>query len=225
MVVQEYLQMIAELREIPAADQLRLIGDAIRSTGLVEQMVRPIGELSKGLRQRVGLAQAILHKPKVLILDEPTSGLDPTQIAEIRRLIGKLAKQATVLLSTHILSEVELTCERVLIIDQGEVKTDAQIADLKAGNTALVSVDQPETEARKGIQTLGGATDIRLLADDASEAPSGFHRYRITSDNEGLCPELFDLAKSRGWRLAELRQDHNTLESVFNRVVRGGGAA
>lgn len=225
MAVQEYLQMIAELRQIPKADQLGLIGDAIHNTGLVEHMVRPIGELSKGLRQRVGLAQAILHKPKVLILDEPTSGLDPTQIAEIRRLIAHLAQEATVLLSTHILSEVELSCERVLIINRGEVTTDAQISDLKAGNTAVIAIDQDGEEARKEILALDGVNDVTFLTTGGSKAPAGFHNYRITSESDDLCPALFDLAKSRGWRMAELRQDQNTLESVFNRAVRARGAA
>lgn len=110
--VQAYLKMMVDLRQIPEAEQLERLSDAIYATGLENHLTRPIGELSKGFRQRVGLAQAILHRPKLLILDEPTVGLDPTQIVEIRHLIRRLAKHSTILFSTHILSEVEALCDR-----------------------------------------------------------------------------------------------------------------
>jgi ABC-2 type transport system ATP-binding protein len=112
MSVQDYLAMIAELRQIPPGRQRACISQAVRSVGLEEYLTRPIAELSKGYRQRVGLAQTILHQPKLLILDEPTVGLDPTQIVHVRHLIRSLAHHSTVLLSTHILSEVEATCDR-----------------------------------------------------------------------------------------------------------------
>ena len=144
MSVQGYLMMMADLRQIPDEDRLLCFSDAVRATGLEDQLVRPIGELSKGFRQRVGLAQAILHQPKLLILDEPTVGLDPTQIVEVRRLIGRLAQHSTVLLSTHILSEVEATCSRVIVLLNGEVKADASLADLAAtGYVVLVLGDGP----------------------------------------------------------------------------------
>src|SRR5690606_7823788 len=111
LTVQRYLQMMADLREIPAAEQVEHISDAVYATNLTNHLNRPIGELSKGYRQRVGLAQAILHRPKLLILDEPTIGLDPTQIVDIRHLIKRLARHSTILFSTHILSEVEAVCD------------------------------------------------------------------------------------------------------------------
>jgi len=114
--VQKYLMLIADLRQIPPTDRLARLSEAVQATGLTDYLTRPIGQLSKGLRQRVGLAQAILHKPRLFFLDEPTVGLDPTQIVEIRRLIKRLAKHSTILFSTHILTEVEVLCDRVLIL-------------------------------------------------------------------------------------------------------------
>ena len=120
--------MMADLRQIPEDEQLSRLSEAIYATGLQEHLTRPIGELSKGFRQRVGLAQAILHRPKLLILDEPTIGLDPTQIVEIRHLIERLSLHSTVLFSTHILSEVEALCDRAIILINGEIKADARLS-------------------------------------------------------------------------------------------------
>lgn len=122
LTVQGQLRMIANLRAIPENEQLQYASDAVHAVGLEDRLVRPIATLSKGYRQRVGLAQAIIHRPKLLILDEPTNGLDPTQIIEVRNLIRSLAHKATVIVSTHILSEVEATCDRAIIIMNGEVK-------------------------------------------------------------------------------------------------------
>ena len=116
--------MMAELRQIPPGEQRARLSEAVYATGLADMLTRPIGQLSKGFRQRVGLAQAILHRPKLLILDEPTVGLDPTQIVEIRRLIRRLAAHSTILFSTHILSEVEALCDRAIILMNGQVRAD-----------------------------------------------------------------------------------------------------
>jgi ABC-2 type transport system ATP-binding protein len=228
MVVQEYLKMIADLRQIPEERQLPLISQAIRRTGLEDYLVRPIGQLSKGYRQRVGLAQAILHQPRVLILDEPTSGLDPNQIVEIRRLIRKLAGTATVLLSTHILSEVELTCERVLIIIDGKLRTDARLEELRSGAAAMVAVDAGATGVQGALEGIRGVSKVSALGEHGT---SGFTSYRVVggkATEEGapaaadLCPAIFDLAKERGWRIAELRPDRLTLETVFRGLSEAG---
>jgi ABC-2 type transport system ATP-binding protein len=217
MVVQEYLQMIANLREIPEEQQKQLISAAVVRTGLEKHLVRPIGELSKGYRQRVGLAQAILHQPRVLILDEPTSGLDPNQIIEIRALIKELSKEATVLLSTHILSEVELTCERVLIINRGEVHADAQIDELRATNAAVVAVEGPEQAVTDALRELSDVEGVKRTGGQ-----NGFVTYRIMGGGEDLCPRVYDLIKDNGWRLAELRPDQQNLETVFRDIVEHG---
>ena len=216
MLVQEYLKMMADLREVPAERQTDLISDAVRRTGLQEYLVRPIAQLSKGYRQRVGLAQAILHQPKVLILDEPTSGLDPTQIVEIRRLIKRLAKKATVLLSTHILSEVELTCERVLIITRGELRADAKLAELRASNAAIIAVDGPPNEVNAAVAAISGVTEVQQQGNG-----DGFTRFRVVGGDADLCPRIFDVVRERSWRLSELRQDTQDLETVFRRIAGG----
>jgi len=214
MSVQAYLKMIAELRQIPVDDRPAYLSVAVRATSLEDHLTRPIGELSKGYRQRVGLAQAILHKPKLLILDEPTMGLDPTQIVQVRRLIRRLARHSTVLLSTHILSEVEATCDRVIILLNGEVKADARLSDLSAtADVVLVlAEDTPGV-----VEDLLGIPGVREVVE--SHAPDG-RAYRIRgSDGADLRPSVYELARDRGWPLRELRRDVRTLETVFNELA------
>jgi ABC-2 type transport system ATP-binding protein len=221
MLVQEYLQMMADLREVPLEEQPTLITEAVRRTALEEYLVAPIGQLSKGYRQRVGLAQAILHRPEVLILDEPTSGLDPNQIVEIRRLIKRLARSATVLLSTHILSEVELTCERVLIIRDGALQTDARMEDLRVTDAAVVAVDSAASGVEEALKSIEGVKDVSRRGEH-----EGFATYRVTGGGGNLCPLIFDVVRQRGWRMAELRPDRRTLEAIFRAVEnQSGGAA
>jgi ABC-2 type transport system ATP-binding protein len=221
MLVQEYLRMMAELREIPRPAQDGLISETVRRTGLEEYLVRPIGQLSKGYRQRVGLAQAMLHRPKVLMLDEPTSGLDPTQIVEIRNLIRELSKSSTVLLSTHILSEVELTCERVLIIVDGQVTIDSSLAQLKKADAAIVNV---ESSAENVEGALGAIEGVKGVSRQGTR--DGFVIYRVEGEGTDLCPAIYDVAREKGWRVGELRADVRTLESVFRDIAeRNGGAA
>jgi len=221
MLVQEYLLMMADLREIPEEKKQELISVAVRRTALEDYLVRPIGVLSRGYRQRVGLAQAILHRPRVLILDEPTSGLDPNQIVEIRRLIRKLAGQATVLLSTHILSEVELTCDRVLIIIDGALQTDARLEELRAAGGAVVAVEATATGVEEALSAIEGVETVTALGPHGEH----FKDYRVAGGKPELCPAIFDLVKQRGWRIAELRSDRRTLESVFRGLSEHTGAA
>jgi ABC-2 type transport system ATP-binding protein len=231
--VQAYLKMMADLRQIPRDQQLSRISDAVYATGLADQLVRPIGELSRGFRQRVGLAQAILHRPKLLILDEPTVGLDPTQIVEIRRLIRRLAAQpagssgvrTTVLFSTHILSEVEALCDRAIILINGQVKADARLADLEVTADAILVLGarrdaEPRSrsgEIERSLRTLSGVRGIEPF-----HTPDGYPAYRVLGmDDVDLCPIIYDLARSGGWPLRELRRDARTLESVFNQLATG----
>ncbi len=213
--VQSYLKMMADLREIPAANQPARISAAIRATGLEERLTQLIGTLSKGFRQRVGLAQAILHRPQLLILDEPTVGLDPTQIVEIRHLIRRLAQTSTILLSTHILPEVEQICDRVIILMNGEVKADARLSELSAASSAVLVLQQAPAGIDKTLRSLPGVGDIR-----AERSPDGFPAYRVsarTGDSAAdLTPALYDLARAHDWPLRELRRETRTLEAVFN---------
>ena len=216
--VQAYLKMMAELRQIPESRQLARISDAVYASGLQDHLTRPIGQLSKGFRQRVGLAQAILHQPKLLILDEPTIGLDPTQILEIRRLIRRLAKRSTVLFSTHILSEVEALCDRVIILINGLIKADAKLSELSVTADAVLVLERPLRGVSSALENLGGAKGVESL-----QTPDGFPAYRVLgrsgATDGGLCPAIFQLAKEQDWPLRELRRDVRTLETVFNELA------
>ena len=193
------------------------ISEAVYAAGLVDQLPRPIGQLSKGYRQRVGLAQAILHRPPLLILDEPTIGLDPTQIVAVRRLIRRLAERSTVLFSTHILSEVELLCDRVVILMNGEVKADARLRDLAVTSNAVLVLAERPPDFERAVRGLGVVQGLEPI-----ESSDGYPAYRVLGRPDGgteLCPKLYDLARERGWPVRELRRDTRTLETVFNELA------
>ncbi|MGH2593254.1 MAG: ABC transporter ATP-binding protein [Anaerolineae bacterium] len=213
--VQSYLKMIADLRQIPMADQPARLSEAVYATGLADQLTRPIGELSKGYRQRVGLAQAILHKPPLLILDEPTIGLDPTQIVEIRRLIRRLARHSTVLFSTHILPEVEALCDRAMIIMNGRIRADARLSELSATSDAILVLQDGVTGIESVLQKINGVRGVEPMA-----AMDGHPAYRVLgSEQVDLCPAVYELARQNAWPLRELRRDVRTLETVFNQLA------
>jgi len=215
--VQAYLKMMAQLRDIPEDEQLTRLSEAIYATGLQDHLVRPIGHLSKGFRQRVGVAQAILHQPKVLILDEPTIGLDPTQIVEIRRLIRRLAERSTILFSTHILSEVEALCDRVIILMNGEIKADARLSELSATPDTVLVLDQAPQGVFKSLRSLEGVRGVQQV-----ETPSPYPTYRVlghSGNGADLGPAIYALAKDRDWQLRELRREVRTLETVFNELA------
>ncbi|MCG8419949.1 MAG: ABC transporter ATP-binding protein [Proteobacteria bacterium] len=215
MTVQEYLLTMAALRSIPEGKRLSLLADAIGATGLGEYLARPIGQLSKGYRQRVGLAQALLHHPPILILDEPTTGLDPNQIVEIRELIQELSRDTTVILSTHILSEVEMSCERVLIIMQGKLHADAKLDELRAVNAAVVAIESKASGVENVLRAISGVDKV-----ERRENVGEYQRWRVTSEkNPDLCPAVYDAVRDKNWRLAELRSDARTLESVFRELA------
>jgi ABC-2 type transport system ATP-binding protein len=216
--VQSYLKMIADLRQLPEPEQPARLTEAVRATALVDHLTRPIGELSKGYRQRVGLAQAILHKPKLLILDEPTIGLDPTQIVEVRRLIRRLAQHSTVLLSTHILSEVEAICDGVIILLNGEIKADARLTDLAATADAVLVLGEDVPNVYRDLRALPGVRSV-----EASHTADG-HEFRIRgADGTDLRPAIYQLARDKNWPLRELRRDVKTLEAVFNELATAAG--
>ncbi len=215
MAVQEYLTMMAALRGVPEDRHRRLISEAVYATGLEDYLTRPIGKLSKGYRQRVGVAQAILHQPELLILDEPTTGLDPTQIVEIRDLIRELAATSTIVLSTHILPEVEMTCDRVLIIIGGQLRADNNLADLRATNAAVVAIKEGTAGVRAALEQVPGVTTV-----DELDAAGDYRRWRLTgADNRDLCPAVFDTVRARDWRISELRSAPRTLEAVFRELA------
>ncbi|MCB9003188.1 MAG: ATP-binding cassette domain-containing protein [Ardenticatenaceae bacterium] len=213
--VQTYLKMMAGLRQIPETDVPARVSEAVIAAGLTEHLTRPIGELSKGYRQRVGLAQAILHRPRLLILDEPTVGLDPTQIVEIRNLIQRLSQHSTILFSTHILPEVEVLCDRVIILMRGEVKVDATLAELAGTNSAILTLDSASDDVPQVLTELEGIETVELLP-----ATNGHASYRVQGTAvTDLTPTIYRAAAHHGWPVRELRRDVQTLEAVFNQLT------
>ena len=220
MLVYDYLCYVADVRGITDRDRIREMGDLC---GLNEVMHKNIRELSKGYRQRVGLAHAMIHDPDILILDEPTSGLDPNQIIEIRNLIREIGRKKTVILSTHILSEVEATCDRVIIIDRGRIIADDRTEDLHGTG-----------EGDRRISLLVSGADHESLCANVKEI-SGVLSIEGDSRNDGLVqasvtasehtdvrPELFRLAVEKNWVLYEMKQEQKSLESVFRQLTAGG---
>ena len=213
MLVQESLVMAADLRGLSGSDRTQKLKRSIEATGLQKVLTRPISELSKGFRQRVGLAQAIMHQPKILILDEPTNGLDPEQIIEVRNLIRELARHSTVILSTHILTEVEQSCERVVVLVAGSLRADAKMEDLKATNCFRASfVSSIDTDQiRASLASADGVTAVRPL-----EAQNGLVSVVVEAATDvDLGALVFEMSKTQNLPLRELRPDIRSLESVF----------
>lgn len=213
--VQTYLKMIAELRQIPEDQQLERISEAVYAVDIEKYLARPIAHLSKGYRQRVGIAQAMLHKPELLILDEPTIGLDPTQIVEIRKLIKRLSQHSTILFSTHILSEVELLCDRVIILMGGNIKADSKLSDLAASSNVILVLQEKADGVEKALRSLAGVNQVEVVM-----LRDGFTGYRIKTDTASdLSPRVYQLAVEQHWSVRELRYDARTLEMVFNELA------
>lgn len=215
MSVIDFLLFIAGIRGIPKSRVAERVRDVVARTGLEGAVGKTIGELSKGYRQRVGLAQALIHEPDILILDEPTSGLDPNQIKEIRELIREIGKEKTVILSTHILPEVTATCDRAIIIHNGRVVASGTPEELMAmsrgGNAVVVRIRGPRDEIQRTFSSLDNVADVHVLdADDTTT------RMRVVGDEpHQLAERLFEVAAQHHWPLSELRPETATLEDVF----------
>lgn len=216
MLAQEFLRFTAEMRGLDASIADQRILTAVRECDLEPVLTRPIGQLSKGYRQRVGLAAAILHDPEILILDEPTTGLDPNQIVEIRDLIRRMGHTKTVILSTHILPEVEATCDRAVILIDGEIRADGTLGDLTRSRVEVASIAAPgRAEAVTALRELAGVTAV-----DATDEQDGFVTYRLHLEGDSdVGQAVFETARDRGWRLRELRRDDKTLEQVFRELT------
>jgi ABC-2 type transport system ATP-binding protein len=217
MLVSEYLDFVANLRELGGTARRSAQDDAVSATGIENVFYRPIGELSKGYKQRVGLAQAILHKPDLLVLDEPTEGLDPNQRVEIRHLISHLGRDRTVMLSTHVLPEVAQTCSRLLIIHRGKIAADGPVEQLIAQAEGLVqiAVEVQGTGVVEGIKALPGLRRV-----DADESREGRLKLTISADaGRDIRPEIFQLAKQQGWVLYELHQAAGSVEDLFRNLT------
>ena len=222
MLVYDYLDYIARIRGIQRDEKSARMRELANLCGLKDIMHKNVSELSKGLNQRVGLAHAMMSDPEILILDEPTSGLDPNQIVEIRQIIRRIGKEKTVILSTHILSEVEATCDRVVIIDKGKIVADDSTQALKQAGGREVSIHlsllgaefnevQDRLTGIDGIETIsplnaeeGGALDLRL---------------NCISDID-LRGDIYNCIKETGWTLIEFHQETKTLETIFRELTK-----
>lgn len=215
MLVGEFLTFMARLRGIDPADIPDRIDPAVEQTGIGDVYYRPIGHLSKGYRQRVGLAQAILSEPDILILDEPTEGLDPNQRVEIRRLITRLGRDHTVLLSTHVMQEVQAVCDRLLIIHRGRIIADGGVATLLSGAAGgprvVVEMEGAATPIREGLESLPSVA--RVSSIEGSGARPAF--LVIGAEGEDPRPAIFGLARDRDWTLWEMRKQEEDLEQFF----------
>ena len=221
LLVNEYLDFVADLRGLTKKGRRENIAQTVEETGLQDVYSRPIGQLSKGYKQRVGLAQAIVHRPSILILDEPTEGLDPNQRLTIRDLIRSLGQERTVMLSTHVMQEVENTCERVLLISRGRLVADSTVKELlqRAQGIRTVHIEVEGNDVERSLASLDGIADI-----ERSDPVDGRKRYTITADDHltDLRPEIFRLAKRRDWVLWELREDRARMEDVFYSLTSPG---
>lgn len=207
MYVKEYLTFNAEVYQVSKSR----IEKVIELTGLTPEAHKKIGQLSKGYRQRVGLANALLHNPEVLILDEPTTGLDPNQLVEIRHLIQSLGQEKTVFLSTHIMQEVEAICDRVIIINKGEIVADKKLSDLKTNQEQIIEVEfdyRVEDALMNRLKHIQNVTNTHDFI------------YELTfSTKEDMRPMVFDFAHDNGLKILQLNQKNKNLESLFRELT------
>ena len=227
MSVVEYLNYICDLREINGQKRKDRLEAMIETTGLKKMLGKDIGELSKGYRQRVGIAQAMIHEPEILILDEPTLGLDPNQVVDIRNLIKRIGSEKTVILSTHILSEVEAVCNRVVIISSGEIVADGGTQDLMRELTdkTVIHLELKGAvhEAPDVLSLIDGIDEVQDVSDNNSNGNTLLD-VTVPSDRD-IREVLFGTIVERGWILFGMNQHKTNLEEVFRQLTKsqGGG--
>jgi len=221
MLVYDYLNYVADIRGIEAQEKMSRIRYLTGICGLDEIMHRPINELSKGFKQRVGLAHAMMDDPEILILDEPTSGLDPNQIVEIRQIIKQIGKEKTIILSTHILSEVEATCDRVIIINKGKIVADQSTESLKqsAGTGATISLSLKDAEFDSVREELSSLAAISQIVQTALEDHI-LHVDVLCDTTDDIRGDIYQRIKKKDWILLEFYQKTKTLESIFRELTK-----
>jgi ABC-2 type transport system ATP-binding protein len=218
MTVAGYLEYIASLHGVSAGQMGPLLVETLERTALMDKAGQLIGTLSRGYRQRVGVAQAILHRPKIVILDEPTNGLDPTQIQHMRGLIRELAKEATLIISTHILQEVQAVCDRVIIIQHGRKALDSRLSDLSAGQRLLVVTDRAEAaDLLRGLEGVAKVEPMPAAKGQACFALSG------AKPAQALAPLAAAAIIGQGWPLYSLAPEARNLEKIFSEINMAAG--
>lgn len=211
MYVREYLRFTGNLHKVPNLG--RRVEEMIEITGLGREQHKIIGMLSKGYRQRVGLAQAMLHDPDVLILDEPTSGLDPNQLVEIRELIRRLGKAKTVIFSTHIMQEVQAVCDRVIIINRGRIVADdpMQVLQQRIAGESVVTVEFQQEVKKEMLMTIPGVRRVKML--------EGKRRQLICAADQDIRPQVFEFVKKHDLSLVEMHRESLSVEEVFKKLT------
>lgn len=221
MLVYDYLDYVADIRELEKdkkSSRIRFMADLCGLNGVMHQ---PIGELSKGYKQRVGLAHAMMSDPEILIFDEPTSGLDPNQIVEIRQIIKQIGKEKTIVLSTHILSEAEATCDRVVIINQGKIVADGTMENLKqtASGESLIHLTLQNAEMEAVQRELGPLDGIVGIASGGGDEEI-LHLKLSCRSSPDLRPRIYEKIKETDWVLLEFYQETQSLEKVFQKLTQ-----
>ncbi|MBN2808939.1 MAG: ATP-binding cassette domain-containing protein [Deltaproteobacteria bacterium] len=222
MLVYDYLAYVAAMRGLDGGPRVERIARLVELCGLKEVVHKAIHELSKGYKQRVGLAHAMMGDPEILVLDEPTSGLDPNQIIEIRQLIKEIGKEKTVVFSTHILSEAEATCDRVVIINRGVIVADGATERLarEFGGGAVVDVTLQSADRVEVAAALGRVAGVERL-EELLEVEDGLLKLAVFSkEDEDIRPALFRVIREAGWDLLDFHRRTETLENVFAQLTR-----
>ncbi|MBW2107255.1 MAG: ATP-binding cassette domain-containing protein [Deltaproteobacteria bacterium] len=225
MLVYDYLNYVAGIRDLDDQNKTSRVRSLADQCGLKEVMHQPIGELSKGYKQRVGLAHAMMNDPEILVLDEPTSGLDPNQIVEIRQIMREIGKEKTVILSTHILSEAEATCDRIVIIDHGKIAADGDTESLRqsAGGEYRITLliqNAPADAVKKQLSQIEGITHI-LPAPEPGGGDTPLLRINIMCRaGVDLRAAIYQKIKETDWVLLELHQETKSLESIFRDLTK-----
>ncbi len=230
MIVEDYLTYVANMQNANAKEK---VPQLCKVCGLSEVMHKNVSELSRGYRQRVGLAHALMNDPEILILDEPTSGLDPNQIGEVRDLIKEIGKTRTVIISTHILSEVEMLCDRVIIISYGKIVADSPTSELRSrfGNTAAVRVQVAgctQNQLEKLLSSIEGVSSVSSIDEhsDTLSIPLSVKKRcgaiaAVSGDTE-IRPQIVSMLAEKGFILYEIALQRNSLEDVFRSLTTGG---
>lgn len=220
MTVAEYLDYVGDLKGLASQEKIDEIKRVIHETDLVDKLLSPISTLSRGYKQRVGVAQAILGKPGLLILDEPTNGLDPTQTEQMRKLIRELSSRATVILSTHIMQEVEAICDRALIVRHGQLAVDASLDELRRSNHLLLTTSMNSDELGQQLANTSGILSIEPLP--AEEDRDSIHRFRITvsegTDHLALGAQINKQLITQGAEVFGIGEERRNLETLFREV-------
>jgi len=207
LYVKEYLNFHANIHKVSK----NRMNEVIKLVGLTPEIGKKISQLSKGYRQRVGLAAALLHDPDVLVLDEPTTGLDPNQLAEIRSMIQEIGKTKTILLSTHIMQEVEAMCDRVIIINKGEIVADKKLNELLENQEQIIEVEFDLRVEKQLLEQIHNIKEVKNIFDNT---------WHLTFESkDDMRPDIFDFAKANGLKTLQLQQKVNNLESLFQNLT------